>query len=204
MNKEIFRTLLKRFDIEHFGVMNIYDYSNLGTDIKDIYNSFERKTHGIVETGIDYTLSLGRLPKLSKERFEEYASSIKKMHNIVNINQKNESTSKIVNEKQYNYHTGNLFYSPLFYERVNIFSLDYKIPLEKFNYNEILRFESSLRSDQEKVLHKQESCLECQFQSLCISRGVIYMMDQLNCPSCYMPRKNSHFITLMGTYPHKD
>jgi hypothetical protein len=196
-NKEAFIDALNRKDVQHYGVINIYNYSEVNKSYTD-YLAIQNKVEGLVQTGLDYVLSLGRLPNLTKEQFTVYANAVKELHNKVNLE---DFKPHRAIERQYSYHSGHLYFSPLFYERVALFDSKYRLNLKEFSAHELELYEYKINQEQLQSLDTKAECQSCELQGLCIQRGVLELMNHVNVNECYMPKKNIPFIYYMGTLP---
>jgi hypothetical protein len=196
----IFKTYVNRFDIETYGIVNAFEFD----DAEDNYfQKLHSEVGNVISTGIDFNFSVGRAPSPNKEEFEKYALFIKKIHEEVEVsNPVNvEPSGMVEKERQLNYIGENVFYSPLYYERVPVFSDYFKIDLKEFKYSEILLFEERLKEKQHHFLNKTKDCSGCNHLELCLSRGTIGLMEYLSMPDCHLPRQNPKFIYDMGTLP---
>ena len=198
--KILFNTMINKNDIETFGILNIFDYENLRNADYNSYLKLHEAAEGIIETGIDFNLSLSRSPIIKKETYSRYSQSVKQLHEKIKIETTTDAIQNDI-ERQYNFSSGQFYYSPLFYERVSLFNEHFKIPKEFISAKGLLEFESIIKNTQKEVITKQKDCHNCNFQQLCIQRGVIFLMNYIEDPSCYLPRESPHFIYQMGTLP---
>jgi MoaA/NifB/PqqE/SkfB family radical SAM enzyme len=199
--KMLFNSMLKRTDIESYGIMNIFDYSEINNQQFNSYLKMHEVAEKVIKTGIDFNLSLSRSTDMTKELFQKYAKSIQNLHNSITEITAPSPKRDQKEERQYNFSTGSFYYSPLFYERVGIFSPSFRIEKEYISAKGLTIFEKKMKEKQSTLINKQDNCAACEYSSICTQRGVIYLMDYLNSPACYMPKKNPHFLFQMGTLP---
>lgn len=197
-NKKEFMGLLSRDDVRTFGIMNIYNYDK--TKIPDLlknYDFMHHKVQHLFQTTIDYNFSAGRNFDLSDEEFFNLSERIKKLFDdsIVSDNKAKFlrfSFGKLTDsllEKQYNYRGGQLYYSPLMYERFVSFKDELRVPLKNFTCEEIEEFEMQLQLSQFQTAPQKEDCESCAFLASCIDRGILKLMDVYNVKKCLIAKK---------------
>lgn len=211
-NKKTFLDLLGRDDVRTFGIMNVYDYDQ--TKIPDLlrnYDFMHKKVEHLFETTIDYNFSAGRNLDLSNEEFLALSERIKNLfnHSLVSDNQAEylrfsfgKLTDSLI-ERQYNYRGGDLYYSPLLYERFVSFKDEFKVPLKDYTAKEIEQFEHTMLLQQYAQAPSTTECEECPFLGSCIDRGILYLMGVYSTPKCLVAKEALLTVNAMGAYNHK-
>ena len=190
--------ILKRFrqpPTSH-ALFNVFDYSQ--TRISELLHDYVY-LHNLIEqmynTDIDFNFSIGRKTNLSREEFERAAQQIKVLFND-NVDPETVQfvrfsvgrlTDSLV-EKQYNFRNGELYYSPMFYERYVSFDPHYRIPLAQWSIEEIEKFEDNLLLNEYRKSNEKE-CGTCQYLGSCADRGILHMMDRYQIKDCILAKR---------------
>lgn len=210
-NKNKFLGLLERKDVRSFGLMNVYDYDQ--TKIPELlknYDFMHKRVSHLFETTIDYNFSFGRNPHISNEEFLKLTNRIKDLFNF-SLTDKNFSEDKThylrfsfgkltdsLIERQYNYHNGKLYYSPLLYERFVSFRDQLQVPLKDFTMEEIEQFEMQTQLIQYANASNKDECENCPFLASCIDRGILLLMDIFDTKSCMVAKNALFAVNSMG------
>lgn len=206
-NKEKFIHDLGRTDIKTYGVMNVFNYDETNNpEILKDYHHVHSRLSGLFETTIDFNFSAGRNPDLSDEEFLSLTSRIKNLYNNSVISN-DENTHEIINdsslEKQYNYRGGDLFYSPLLYERFVSFRDQFKISLANYTVQEVEDYERKVQLSQYEAAPKMDECSNCSLLPVCVDRGILRLMSAYNVTSCVVAKKATSAVRNMGALPVK-
>jgi hypothetical protein len=196
-NKNKFLAALNRPDARSFGIMNVYDYDK--TKIANLlknYHFMHKSVEHLFETTIDYNFSIGRKPDLTSQEFQTATNRIKALFNHSTVSaEKAEylrfSFGKLTDsliEKQYNYLNGNLYASPLLYERFASFNENFKIPTKSFHIKEVELYENSIISKQFLYASKTKECADCSFLGSCVDRGILFLMETYNIVNCLVAK----------------
>lgn len=210
LNKLAFISLLKFDDVRSFGIMNVYNYDQ--TKIADLlrdYDFMHKRVQHLFETTIDYNFSIGRSKDISNEDFLASASRIKELFNSsVVSDDKAEylrfSFGKITDsliERQYNYRNGQLYYSPLLYERFVSFRDEFLVPLNDHSADEIENYEMQLQLQQYSYAPSNDECEDCAFVASCVDRGILLLMNSFETKKCLVAKKALNVVNAMGALP---
>lgn len=197
-NKNIFLDLLGRDDVRAFGIMNVYDYdqTKLADMLKD-YEFMHNQVEDLFETTIDFNFSIGRKPNLQSEEFLGAVERVKELFNqSVVTDEKAQylrfSFGKLTDsliEKQYNYLNGDLYYSPLLYERYASFDEAFKIPMQGNSAQDVELFENIKISEQYKAASEMDECENCEFLGSCVDRGILFLMKNYGVKKCVVAKE---------------
>lgn len=209
-NKNEFMQMLGRDDVRLFGIMNIYDYDK--TKIPDLlrnYDFMHHKVQHLFQTTIDYNFSAGRNPDLPDSEFYELSQRIKKLFDdsIVSDNQAKylrfsfgKLTDSLI-ERQYNYRSGKIYYSPLMYERFVSFKNEFEIPLKNYSAQEVEEWEQQLQLHQYATAPQMDECEKCVFLASCVDRGILKLMSVYNVKKCLIAKKAIMRVNNMEASP---
>lgn len=181
--------------VKSFAIFNVFDYSR--TKISDVlhdYDTLHKTMEMVFNTDIDFNFSIGRKPALTNEEFTNAAEQIKRIFNT-NITT---DTAKYVRfsmgkltdslvEKQLNFRNGEVYYSPMFYERYVSFSPHFKIPMVSWTIDEIEKFEHEIITTQLNNSDNKE-CGSCVYLGSCVERGILHLMDHHNLTTCILAK----------------
>jgi hypothetical protein len=209
-NKKKFMDLVGRTDVRTFGIMNVYDYDQ--TKIPQLlrdYDFMHKRVEHLFETTIDYNFSAGRNLDLSDEEFFQLSERIKRLFNESLLsNNKAEylrfSFGKLTDsliERQYNYRGGDLYYSPLMYERFVSFKDELKVSLKEHTAQEIEAYEFQTQIEQYALAPQMEECETCPFLATCIDRGILKLMGIYNVKKCLVAKQALFAVNTMGALP---
>ena len=197
-NKMKFLDLIGRKDVRSFGIMNVYDYdtTKIPELLKD-YDFMHNRVSHLFETTIDYNFSFGRNRNIGNEEFIRLTNRIKKLFDTSLVSDdKNEylrfSFGKLTDsliERQYNYRSGKLYYSPLLYERFVSFRDEFVVPLVNYTVSEIEDFEMQMQLEQYSKAPEMDECVECPFVASCIDRGILHLMNTFGTTSCLVAKE---------------
>lgn len=186
--------------IRTFAIMNLYDYQNVKKkEIAEILKDYEYMhsfTKDLFETTIDFNFSFGRKGnQLSKAEFLHATEQIKALFNHgVNdhtVDFIRFSFGKLLDslvEFQYNWINGNLYSSPLLYERYASFIDPLKIPLEKWTIEELEDYEENMTAKQFAEAFDKKECADCQYLKMCVDRQIINLMSAYDIKDCLVAK----------------
>lgn len=206
-NKDAFLKALGRDDVRTFGIMNVYDYDK--TKIPDLlrdYDFMHKRVQHLFETTIDYNFSIGRNASLSNEEFFELSERIKKLFDDSLVSDEKATylrfsfgklTDSLI-ERQYNYRGGELYYSPLMYERFVAFKDELKVPLQNYTAAEIEDYEQTILLEQYNYASSTEECAECPFLGSCVDRGILHLMSCYGVKKCLVAKKALSVVNSIG------
>lgn len=197
-NKKTFLKQLVHKEVRTFGIMNIYNYDK--TKIPELlrnYDFMHHKVQHLFQTTIDYNFSAGRNLDLSDQEFFELSERIKKLFDDSIVSDEKAkflrfSFGKLTDsliEKQYNYRSGELYLSPLMYERFVSFKEALKIPLKNYTVQEVEEFEQQVLLSQYLTASQMEDCEDCQFLASCIDRSILKLMNVYNVKKCLIAKQ---------------
>jgi len=196
-NKNRFLEELGRDDVRAFGIMNVYDYdqTKLSDMLKD-YEFMHKQVDDLFETTIDFNFSIGRKPNLEGDEFLSAVTRVKELFNqSVVTDEKAQylrfSFGKLTDsliEKQYNYLGGELYFSPLLYERYASFDPAFKIPMENNNVRDVELYENIKVSEQYSVASEMDECESCEFLGSCVDRGILFLMKNYGVKKCLVAK----------------
>lgn len=209
-NKQHFLSLLSRSDVRTFGIMNVFNYDQ--TKIPQLlknYDFIHQRVEHLIETSIDYNFSAGRKLDLTNEEFSALTNRVKALFENSEMSQKKEEFLKFgfgkitdaLIERQYNYRGGDLYHSPLLFERFVAFRDELKIPLQKYSASEIEVYERNLQLKQFLYAPKTQECEECPFVASCIDRGILHLMETFNVDECVVSKNALFAVNNMGALP---
>lgn len=209
-NKNQFLSLLHRSDVRTFGIMNVFNYDQ--TKIPQLlknYDFIHQRVEHLIETSIDYNFSAGRKLDLTNEEFSALTDRVKNLFENSEMSNKKEEFLKFgfgkltdaLIERQYNYRGGDLYHSPLLFERFVAFRDELKIPLKDFNSTEIELYERNLQLKQFMYAPTTEECEECPFVASCIDRGILHLMETFDVKQCVVSKNALFAVNNMGALP---
>lgn len=183
-----------------FCIMNVYAYeqSKKG-DVKKIlsdYKALNDRIKELFDTTIDFNFSISRQNWLEPKQVEEDIRRVSKIFDEgvnTDVNQTVRFSfgklSDSLIEKHYNWRNGEVYVSPLLYERVASFDPRLKIPLSEWTLEESERFETKLLLDQYHGVTEKPDCSACRYQGSCIDRNILTVMDIYEIKNCIIARK---------------
>lgn len=209
-NKNEFLNLLGRKDVRTFGIMNVFNYDK--TKIPHLlknYDFIHKRVEHLIETSIDYNFSAGRKLDLTNEEFCDLSDRVKALFNDSELSQKKEEFLKFgfgkitdaLIERQYNYRGGELYHSPLLFERFVAFRDELKIPLVKYTSTEIEVYERTLQLEQFMYAPTTDECETCPFVASCIDRGILHLMKTFDVKKCVVAKNALFAVNNMGALP---
>ncbi len=78
------------------------------------------------------------------------------------------------------------------------FSSGFKIPVEKFEVEELESFENKIILEQYSNVSKTDECETCIFLGSCVDRGVLFLMNHYDVKSCLVAKKALNVINNSG------
>lgn len=209
-NKTQFLGFLGRDDIKTFGVMNVYDYSK--TKIADLlqnYDFIHNRVAHLVETTVDYNFSAGRKVDLTNGEFLDLADRLKLLYDSSELSENKEfflkadsgKTTDSLIERQYNYRGGEIYHSPLLYERFVNFRESFRIPLQDHSVSEVEQYDDNLQISQYRFAEQTEECATCPFLTSCVNRGILHLMETFDTKKCLVAKNALFAINTMGALP---
>jgi hypothetical protein len=207
-NKSAFLSELGRKGVRSFCIMNVYDFNE--TRVADLLSNYEfmhKRVQDLFGTTIDYNFSLGRKQGLQSEEFVNATERVKALFNQSVSNSSKAhflrfSFGKLTDsllEKQYNFFNGELYYSPLLYERFASFDERFLIASETLNIKEIEEYENYRTAIQYSDATSMDDCADCPFLGSCVDRGILFLMKTYNTKKCLVARDALNTINLEGT-----
>lgn len=198
-NKKTFLDFMGMDNIRTFAIMNVYDYNN--TQIPELlktYDSIHKSVCHLFENTIDYNFSFMRSKDISKEEFVSLSGNVKNLFNTSMASKTKEvslrfSFGKLADsllEKHLNYRNGNLYYSPLLYERFVTFNERFKIPFKDFTAKEFEDYEFNAQLSQYSKVENKEECANCPLLASCIERGILFLMDHFESTKCPVAKES--------------
>ncbi|TFG97268.1 hypothetical protein E4H12_09055 [Candidatus Thorarchaeota archaeon] len=194
-NRQKVLDLLRFSSVASFASFNVFDYSRtkFGDFLRD-YSNLHQMIEEVYGTDIDFNFSLGRKDGLTQAEFTDAADQIKEIfnHNIREdtVEHVRFSLGKLTDslvERQYNFSNGELYYSPMFYERYVSYNPYFKIPLSEWTIDEIEKYEDNVTTTQyNNVLGKE--CGSCRYLGSCVNRGILHLMDQHDLRQCIIAK----------------
>lgn len=184
--------------IASFALMNVYEYDRVrNTSVKDIladYQALHTKMKEQFDSTIDFNFSLTRNPWWSNQDVQEAVQSVSRIFDEGVNHEFNQtirfSFGKLEDssiEKHYNWHQGNLYISPMIYERIASFNDILKVPVKDVATTE--SHEQLLLIEQYHNADKKTDCGTCRYQASCIERNVLTFMDMYEIKDCIIARK---------------
>lgn len=187
--------------IASFAIMNVYDYgASKKNDAKKVLADYQ-KLDALVKakfgSTIDFNFSVLRKEWWSNDDVKESIQSVSKIFDEGVTSDFNQtvrfSFGKLEDssiEKHYNWHQGDLYISPMIYERIASFHPKLKVP---FYSNNLCRdtedYERRLLLDQYHNSETKTECNRCRYQASCIERNVLTFMDMHEIKDCIIARK---------------
>lgn len=198
--------------IRRFGIMNVFDYDStrIAELLKD-YDHMHKCVEHLFETTIDFNFSLGRKDNdLSNEEFLSAANRIKNLFNTAMVSQNKGDylrfsfgrISDSLVERQYNWKGGDLYFSPLLYERYVSFTEPLKIETPECTVQELEKFEEEVVLSQYMNVGDKEECSDCPLLGSCVDRGILHLMDIYDVKECLVSRDAMFVVNTMGALPH--
>jgi hypothetical protein len=198
--------------IRRFGIMNVFDYDS--TKVAELlrdYDHMHKSVEHLFETTIDFNFSLGRKDEaLTSEEFLAAAKRIKDLFNTSMMSGNKTDylrfsfgriTDSLV-ERQYNWKAGELYFSPLLYERYVSFTEPLKINTPECTVQELEKFEEDVVLSQYLGVGDKEDCGDCPLLGSCVDRGILHLMDIYGVKECLVSRDAMFVVNTMGTLPH--
>lgn len=198
--KKHFSKMLGRHDIESYGIINITDFKEHEIS-NDHFKTLQDLSQFLITTGIDYNLSLARLPNIPTHIFEDYGLAVKKLHDNISYNPNIQEKVIPFSERQYAYASGKIYLAPLFYEYIPTFHSDLLIGSTQELIQNFTAREEILIQKQIDIVSKQDECENCTLLNHCINRSVIHFMHIAGSKKCFMPKVNKNLFYQMGTLP---
>lgn len=197
-------SLYKTFDwetpIHSFCIMNVYEYEKVKKkNISDLLNDYKEmhlKIKHLFNTTIDFNFSMSRKTNnLDKKEVKEAIIRVTKMFD----ESVNHDTTQFIRfsfgkltdcliEKHYNYLNGEMYVSPLLYDRYAAFVDELKIPFKDFTVNESENFEEMLLLDQYSNAFNKTECSSCRYLGSCTDRNILKVMDIYGIKDCIIAR----------------
>ena len=187
--------------IASFAIMNVYEYDRVKkNDVKAIlsdYQAMHAKIKEKFDSTIDFNFSMTRNPWWDNEDIKEAVQSVSRIFDGGVDHEFNQtirfSFGKLEDsaiEKHYNWHQGNLYVSPMIYERIASFNPKLRVPLGPLGgVRETEEFERRLLLDQYHNAETKTECNRCRYQASCIERNVLTFMDMHEIKDCIIARK---------------
>lgn len=202
-NRERFKEMLGwKKHVASFAIMNVYDYdASKKNDVKKIladYQALHDKIKLKFDSTIDFNFSMLRNSWWSNEDVAEAVRGVSRIFDGGVDHEFNQtirfSFGKLEDssiEKHYNWHQGNLYVSPMIYERIASFDEKLKVPLSDHYHGvrETEAFERRLLIDQYHNAETKTECNSCRYQASCIERNVLTFMDMHEIKDCIIARK---------------
>lgn len=202
--EELKRIFDWRKPILSFCIMNVYAYeqSKKG-DVKKIladYKALNDRVKELFNTTIDFNFSVVRKEWMEPTQIEEDIRRVSKIFDEgvnTDVNQTvrfsfGKLTDSLI-EKHYNWMNGELYVSPLLYERVASFDDKLRIPKGhrwcQWTLESTEEFEKKLLLDQYHGVKDKPDCTTCRYQASCIDRNILTVMDMYDIKECIIARK---------------
>lgn len=220
-NRKMFDTILRNRDVlvEHmpdakytktYFLANLLEYRAYNKDpfnqdkitFEEYNDIFHKNSKG---NYLDVVITAGRSP-LKDINHSQRLKDIWKYYNDVYDNAFQTDTSKgSVNfacgklhegfDKDYVYRNGNI-YAPIFVgEPLVIFEDQYCIPNDAdWTTSTLVDFENQTLVDSFQYMPSTKQCSDCEFATLCTSRGVLKLMEILKIRDCMAPKRAMRFV----------
>ena len=184
--------------IASFAIMNVYEYDRIKkNDVKNILADYQQLHAKIMEkfgSTIDFNFSMTRNAWWSNQDIQEAVQSVSRIFDEGVNHEFNQtirfSFGKLEDssiEKHYNWHQGDLYISPMIYERIASFNEVLKVPVRDVITTE--SHEQMLLIEQYQNADKKTKCGTCRYQASCIERNVLAFMDMHEIKDCIIASK---------------
>lgn len=200
---KVYEALQWRRPVLSFCILNVYEYdrikkSNVRKILHD-YKALHDKIKALFGTTIDFNFSMTRNSWWSNKDVEEAVRSVSRIFDegldsefaaSLRFSFGSLQDSRI--EKHYNWHAGNIYLSPMIYERIASFHPLLQIPmaqLSDFSVEVTEAFEDASLLRQYNSASTKADCSECEFLGSCIERGVITFMDMYEIDRCIIAKR---------------
>lgn len=185
--------------VRNFGIMNVYDFSQTKmAQVLADYDEMNTAVNTLFETTIDFNFSLGRKGMtLMKGEFQKAAEQIRDLFDSAMVSEDRRaylrfSFGKITDslvERQYNWHAGKFYLSPLLYERYAAFIPALEVPLTEYVIEEFEQFEQEIELRQYAHLDSKTECEDCEFLNSCVQRQILHLMDIYGLADCLVAKE---------------
>lgn len=196
--RKVYEILDWKKPVLSFCLLNVYDYDRIKkNNVKQLLADYRRlhdKIKEYFDCTIDFNFSMTRNSWWSNEDVAEVVRSVSR---IFDGGVKHEfsqavrfSFGKLTDsliEKHYNWHDGNLYISPMLYERIASFHPSLKIPTVEYTIQETEAFEEQMLVNQYDN-SKDKECATCRYKSTCIDRNILTFMDMHEIKECIIAR----------------
>lgn len=203
--QKFYRMLEWQMPVLSFCILNVYEYDSIKRgNAKRILRDYEKlhdRIKDIFGCTIDFNFSMLRNNWWSNEDVEKAIKSISNIFDegiasefgqSLRFSFGNLDDSRI--EKHYNWHNGDIYTSPMVYERIASFHESLRVPLnisrgiqsyvertESFEERQLVRqYESS---------KDKPDCKDCAYLGPCVDRGIITFMDMYGIKNCIIAKK---------------
>jgi hypothetical protein len=184
--------------VASFAIMNVYEYDRVKkNNVKKIladYQALHQRIKEKFDSTIDFNFSMTRNSWWSGEDIKEAVQSVSRIFDAGVSHEINQtirfSFGKLEDsaiEKHYNWHQGNLYVSPMIYERIASFDDRLKVPYGGVKATE--DFELKLMIDQYHWSEKDVPCKGCNYQASCVDRNVLTFMKMNDIKECIIAKK---------------
>lgn len=201
--KKVYDALQWPMPVLSFCILNVYEYDRIKkSNVKKIlhdYRILHDKIKDLFGTTIDFNFSMTRNSWWSNEDVENAVRSISNIFDegvgsefgaTLRFSFGSLTDSRI--EKHYNWHAGELYLSPMVYERIASFHELLKIPsdgVQRFSVQNTEAFEEASLLRQYQSLHDKPDCNTCDYAASCIERGIVTFMDMYDIKRCIVAKK---------------
>lgn len=197
--RKVYEVLDWQKPLMSFCILNVYEYDRIKkNNIKKLLNDYQQlheKIKAYFGCTIDFNFSMLRNSWWSNEDVAEAVRSVSRIFDG-GVNHEFAQTVRFsfgkltdsLIEKHYNWHAGDLYVSPMLYERIASFHPSLKVPMVSYTVKETEAFEDHLLIKQYDGSGDKE-CSDCRYKASCIDRGILTFMDMHDIKKCIIARE---------------